>query len=507
MELNRLLNERFGFQDFRPGQKEIIEAILGGKHVLGVLATGSGKTLCYQMLSQLLDGLTIVVSPLISLMEDQWTRMRQTGFKDVGILHSALAKDRLQKEWQMIEQKKRKLILLSPERLTNPAFLERLAQHQISLLAIDEAHCVSQWGYDFRPDYLKIKDSYPVLRNPLVMALTGTASPNVQSDILYHLGIEDAEKIILSMNRPNIAYHVERVKSDKEKRSFLIRELPRLTGPGIIYAGTRRETEELADWLSDRLKMEIPAYHAGLPTENRALIQTQFIHGQTPLLVATTAFGMGIDKENIRFVIHYQMPTSIEGYLQETGRIGRDGKDGVAILLYTPDDFAITSSVLDYSIPNYNQIKEFYHRLILQDNLAIHHEESDHLPLKAFLYRLEQGGWIESVRTSENGKYHYILKKELDEEGISLIAAEWEQLRMDKRKGLACFNLILSANDCLRKGIHQYFGEKDHGFSLFCCTHCGIDLRMYYTHSRTETEISAQPWSWEEELELLLPIN
>ncbi len=505
MKLIHFLNNYFGYSTFRPGQREIIEAAINNKNVLGVLATGSGKTLCYQFASEWLEGITVVISPLISLMEDQWTRIRQNGNKRVGILHSGLDKVRYEFEWEQIQRNKRKLIFISPERLNHPQTLKKLSQHMISLLVVDEAHCVSQWGYDFRPDYLLIQETYASLGYPPIMALTGTASPKVQEDIIGRLRMRDVIKVVLTMNRPNIAFYRQSVTDDEEKKVFLLEQISLLAGPGIIYTSTRKKTDQLAEWLTKRLNIQIPAYHAGLSNVDRSIIQTQFINGQAPILVATSAFGMGIDKNDIRFVIHYQFPLSIESYLQEVGRIGRDGKEGVAIILYSKEDITALKSLINYSIPDEVNLKEIISYLQLdKGKKQLKHELFEHMPIKSILYQLRQGGWISGELAVEEIRW----EKEMFEKDIDQLVLEWDNLRTERQQNITKFNEIMSSDDCIRKQLLQFLSEYDNKYSSYCCSNCRCNLSFYYGHTFDAFTItSSTDVNWRNELDRLLPIN
>lgn len=503
--MKQFLNKHYGYSEFRPGQREIIEAVINRRNVLGVLATGGGKTLCYQFASEWLEGITIIVSPLISLMEDQWTRIRQNGNKKVGLLHSGLNKERYDFEWNEIRSNRRKMIFLSPERLNHPQTLKKLSQLYISLLVIDEAHCISQWGYDFRPDYLSISNAYSALGFPTIMALTGTASPKVQEDIMDKLKMQDSKEVVLSMNRPNITFYNHCVTSDEEKRIFLFDQLNKLSGPGIIYVNTRKQTEQLANWLSEKLGVPVPAYHAGLTNEDRSIIQTQFIIGQAPILVATSAFGMGIDKDNIRFVIHYQIPISIEGYLQEVGRVGRDGKDGIAIILYNKSDLVSTKSFIDYSVPNKENLEEIIKWLQLEKGkLVYNHELYEHMPIKSILHQLQQGGWITGGMNADD--LHWI--KEVSEHDIDNLVSLWDRIRFEKYRNLENIKDILESDQCLRKQLLQFLMEADHHYSSYCCSVCGCELQYYIDHSSIFHEIKQMDdFNWRDEVERLLPVN
>lgn len=499
------LKNRFGYSNFRPGQWEIIECALKQKNVLGILATGTGKTLCYQYASELLEGLTIVISPLIALMEDQVTRLRKEGHKRVGVLHSGLSRNELHLEWILFRQKQRKILFISPERLLHPQFLKEIKHHHVSLLVVDEAHCISQWGYDFRPDYLYIRDTYEYLGHPTIMALTATASLKVQLDIIEKLNMVDVTRIVLSMNRQNIAYYVHQVQQEEEKLHFLQEQLPKLQYPGIIYTNTRKQAEMLANWLTVQLGENVFAYHAGLTDEDRILIQNQFIVGQVPLLVATSAFGMGIDKDNIRFVIHFELPGSIERYLQEVGRIGRDGENGIAILLYAHQDVEHTKAVITSSIPTELELQHIIQELQSVSYIELEKKDDyEHLPIKSIFLQLIKEGWIEE--DEKTGDYYW--KKQLKKKDIVKLCKQWDMHRTMKEQMINLFAAVIEKSHCIRKGLMQTLNEQDHQYMTYCCSKCGIDLSYYYHNiSRNKNSGSSIVNGWIDELYQLLPIE
>ncbi|MFS0764364.1 DNA helicase RecQ [Peribacillus phoenicis] len=343
------LQEYFGYESFRKGQEQIIEQVLGGINTAGIMPTGGGKSICYQIPALLLPGVTLVISPLISLMKDQVDALEQTGI-DATFLNSSISGLESSKRMNDIKHGRYKLVYLAPERLENPAFQQDLFNVDISLVAIDEAHCISQWGHDFRPSYLKIKT---LLKNmpsaPTVLALTATATPHVTDDICQSLGISEQHTISTGFSRDNLFFSV--VKEENRGR-FLMRYLEKNKNEsGIIYAATRKEVDSLYAKLI-KAGFKTGRYHAGMNEQDRSEQQDQFIRDDIPLMVATSAFGMGIDKSNVRYVIHYQTPKNMESYYQEAGRAGRDGLDSECILLYSPQDMQIQRFLIDQSNPS-----------------------------------------------------------------------------------------------------------------------------------------------------------
>ncbi len=338
-DLTKQLSERFGFTIFRPGQEEVIRAVLAGRDAMTVMPTGQGKSLCYQLPATILPGLTLVISPLIALMQDQVASLKQRGIK-AAAFHSGLTGSEKHRVIQDLHQKRLQLLYLAPERMQHEEFLQLLRSLWVSLLVVDEAHCISQWGHDFRPDYLKIGRLRQELTNPPCLALTATATTRVQVDLCKRLSLRDPFKLVTGFRRPNLALSVRLCQSRQEKLATLERLVrEREQGTILVYCATRRAAEEVADWLGQS-QQSVGYYHAGLSDEERQLVHHDFRRGSVRILAATNAFGMGIDKSDVRLVVHFDIPGSVEAYYQEVGRAGRDGQPAACVLLFHERDLA-----------------------------------------------------------------------------------------------------------------------------------------------------------------------
>lgn len=344
-----VLKEYFGHDSFREGQNRITDSLLGGRDVLGIMPTGAGKSICYQVPALMFDGITIVVSPLISLMKDQVSALVQSGVA-AAYINSSLTHAQYLKVLQNTESGKYKIIYVAPERLCAPAFLGICRNLNISMVAVDEAHCVSQWGQDFRPSYLKIPDFIDALNSrPVVGAFTATATGAVRDDIKTLLRLVSPLVVTTGFDRPNLFFSVMQPKNKSIELMKLIKE--RKNESGIVYCSTRKAVEEVCELLQKN-GFAATRYHAGLDENERRRSQDDFVYDRATIMVATNAFGMGIDKSNVSFVIHYNMPKNMESYYQEAGRAGRDGRSADCILLYSAKDVRTNQFLINNSEPN-----------------------------------------------------------------------------------------------------------------------------------------------------------
>lgn len=357
----------FGLSEFRPGQREVVDAVADGEDVMCVMPTGGGKSLCYQLPSLSKNGTTIVVSPLIALMKDQVDGLKKLGIR-ASLINSSLSAAEQTEVLNEMASGTLNLVYIAPERLRNSRFLEAISNININLLAIDEAHCVSEWGHDFRPDYSRLgrfRERY--LKDVQTIALTATATPMVRDDISAILRLKTPQIFVTGFARTNLRFSVTHTKSDREKDEELTRYISSQTGSGIIYAATRKRCEELAQWLPEKTRRPIGAYHAGLEPAQRQRVQDEFMSGKLSAIVATNAFGMGIDKADIRFVVHYNIPGSLEAYYQEAGRAGRDGKNSECRLMFSYSDRYIQEFFIENRYPQRETVKKVYDFLLTRE--------------------------------------------------------------------------------------------------------------------------------------------
>ncbi|WP_374053977.1 DNA helicase RecQ [Rossellomorea sp. FM04394] len=349
VEAKQVLKQYFGYDEFRDGQAKIIQYILDGKNTVGIMPTGGGKSLCYQIPALMFDGVTLVISPLISLMKDQVDSLIHQGIQATYI-NSTLSNSEVETRMEEISLGEYKLVYIAPERLESFGFIRFLNSLPIPLVAVDEAHCLSQWGHDFRPSYLGIYKAVNQLQsNPAILALTATATPQVQTDILHHLHIPDQYKVLTGFQRTNLFFQV--VKGEDRKRWVERYVQKNHQHSGIIYCATRKEVENLYIYL-EKKGVSVGKYHGGLPDIIRQEQQEAFLNDSITIMIATNAFGMGINKSNVRFVIHYQIPKNMEGYYQEAGRAGRDGVNSECVLLFSPQDIQTQRYIIDQNIVN-----------------------------------------------------------------------------------------------------------------------------------------------------------
>jgi len=335
----------FGYDSFRQGQESVINAVLDGRDILAVMPTGAGKSLCYQVPAMLLSGITLVISPLISLMQDQVKALNEAGV-DAAFINSSLSEKEMHDTFKNASKGQYKIIYVAPERLMSEGFVRLAKGVEISMITVDEAHCISQWGQDFRPSYMDIAEFVNVLdKRPIISAFTATATQNVREDIICSLGLTNPYFLVTGFDRENLFFQVDKPQS---KDRFILDYLDRHKGEsGIIYCATRKNVDSLYTLLKKR-SISVAKYHAGMSIEERKQMQDDFVFDYTSIVIATNAFGMGIDKSNVRFVTHYNMPSSMENYYQEAGRAGRDGLNSECILLFSPQDIIINRFLLEH---------------------------------------------------------------------------------------------------------------------------------------------------------------
>lgn len=349
------LQRHWGFSTFRPGQESAVAGVLERRNVLAILPTGGGKSVCYQVPALLGQGLTIVVSPLIALMQDQVQQLDRRGIS-ASYINSTLGAREIDQRWTDAEFGKYKLLYVAPERLQSEMFIARAHRLNVNLLAVDEAHCISEWGFHFRPSYMHLPQARRLLGNPPIIAVTATATPRVRRDILEHLALDNAVVVVRGFDRPNIVWTIFHTE---QKRSKVKDVINGVKGPGILYTQTRKGAEEWSHWLAEQGET-VSYYHAGMSSSVREAVQDSFLGGETRLIVATNAFGMGIDKPDVRFVIHVGMPSSLEGYYQEAGRGGRDGQTAYAVLLYRSQDREVQQALIRDGHPDAKTVRRVY---------------------------------------------------------------------------------------------------------------------------------------------------
>lgn len=461
--MRRTLRETFGLDKLREGQAEVIRSVLEGNNTLAIMPTGAGKSLCYQLPSLHLPGTTVVVSPLISLMKDQVDKLREAGL-EAAQLNSALTTEEKDENLEQIQNEKSDFIFVTPERFTDQEFLAELRQSDINFVVIDEAHCISEWGHDFRPAYLSLGAAVKTLGSPPVLALTATATPEVITDIEKQLDLGKLRVVKTGIYRPNIYFEVKRVTNEREKHEQLIRILNEHDGIGIIYAATVKTVDELTDWLRS-FDFRVEKYHGRMKASERKQNQDAFMNDDLKAIVATNAFGMGIDKPDIRFVVHYQMPGSLEAYYQEAGRAGRDGEAATCSLLYQLEDRRTQQFFLGGKHPKFDDVLAVYQTLETLnagDNalgLSTVQEQTNTVSaakVRVVLSLLKEFKIVKELRGSQFRLLRTGVEQNELEELARVSAAKVEK---DKEKLERMMQYGQSAM-CRWRLLHDYFGEE-----------------------------------------------
>jgi ATP-dependent DNA helicase RecQ len=490
--LAALLAQHFHFAAFNPGQREPVDAILGGHDAVVVMPTGAGKSVCFQLPAMALPGVTLVVSPLISLMKDQVDNLVDRGLP-ATCLNSSLSLDEATERIRAVRRGETRLIYVAPERFRNPRFQALLSELQVSLLAIDEAHCISQWGHDFRPDYLRLREIVTLLPRARIMALTATATPEVRADIVRQLGLgiggrPEPRVFVRGFRRDNLRLVVESCRSHGDKLERIRQVLSRFP-TGIVYCSTRKQVERVGQMLAG-IGLKHLIYHAGLADEPRARAQDRFMGGEVPVVVATNAFGMGVDRSDLRFVIHWDIPGSIEAYYQEVGRAGRDGALAHCELLYNYADVGTQQFFLDGSNPDPSLVLNLWSevRALLQD--APLTESMDHwaerltatdnkVTVHTCLGLFDRAGLIERSIVPGQRCYTTALAKNGDLERLKAMLPAIEEKRKRDQAKLDIMVRYVNARGCRHRFILDYFGDAEAGAaagSAACgrCDTCGF---------------------------------
>jgi ATP-dependent DNA helicase RecQ len=462
----RVLRDVFGYAEFRPGQSEVIEAVLSRRDTLAVMPTGGGKSVCYQIPALMnFEGLTLVVSPLLALMKDQVDAMQAMGVA-ASAINSTVPVDEQRQILADAAEGKLRLLYVAPERFGAAGFMAALRSLPVGLLAVDEAHCISQWGHDFRPSYRDLGDVRERIGSPPVVALTATADPRVRDDIVVRLGLRDPVVHVAGFDRPNLKFEVVRVSNLKEKFEGIAGQLRALKDESaIVYCGTRKGVEEITDSLQ-RAGIKCARYHAGMPDDDRKRIQNAFARDSLRVIIATNAFGMGIDKPDVRAVIHHDMPDSLESYYQEAGRAGRDGDPATCTLYYGGRDRSLREFFIEMAHPEAARVVEVYQKLVSFGGNRVHVREvmrdEDEPGINAAIQSLVESGLAER-------RGYSVAATRLDGEA-DIDTAALDAHREHSFQKLDAMENYARSRTCLRARILEYFGDSGHEPA---CGNCG----------------------------------
>ena len=478
MKLEAILNDYFGYSDFRPGQKEVIERVLDGGDVIALLPTGMGKSLCYQLPGYIFKKPVLIVSPLLSLMQDQVDQMKQFKEKRVVALNSFL--NPMQKRATIQYLHDYRFIFISPEMLLQEQVQQKLNSMELSLIVVDEAHCISQWGFDFRPDYLRIGQVIGKGKRPPILALSATATQKVLGDIESYLNMNNPLKFLHSVDRPNIHLGKLQFQRREDKVDWILDHVEKSVGPGIIYTQSRSKTESLSQRLL-QTGIASAAYHGGMDPLDRQFIQQQFIDGSLEWIVATNAFGMGVHKQNVRQVIHESLPSNVANYMQEIGRAGRDGKDSLAILLYADGDeeFAKFVGIDDYPVDGHVDSYVSYRARNEQPTSMIQNGEISETAFRVLDY------WMHQLQPAE-------VKQRLS------------TMKYEKMRAVEEVMEIIESNSCMREKLVYYFGQNLEKKPEDCCQCCGLQYENIIQARDIKGATRSIELNWKKRIEQLL---
>jgi ATP-dependent DNA helicase RecQ len=459
IDISAAAQKLLGFNSLRPGQREAIQSLLEGRDTLLVQPTGSGKSAVYQIAGSLLAGSTVIISPLIALQKDQADSIQASELDETAVVNSTLSAAEHQETLDRIAEGEIEFIFLAPEQLRNPETLDRLRSAGVSLFAIDEAHCISHWGHDFRPDYLELAHVIEALDRPVVLAMTATASKEVRSEIIERLGMRDPRVFVHGFDRPNISLRVDLFSEEDEKLEAVVKRVEFAEKPGIVYVATHKHAETLAKELKDR-GVDAVFYHGGLKAKDRDEIQDRFMKGEVPVIVATNAFGMGVDKPDIRFVYHADVSDSVDGYYQEVGRAGRDGEPAEAVLFYRPGDISSQRYKTGAGRVNSADLQAITDALVSKDKSTSPRELSHETGLSQrkiinIVHKLEEVGAAEKLNSGEIQLVHKKTPAQLVE-----AASEQQQILKDLRsRRLQQMQQYAEGRSCRRIFLLRYFGD------------------------------------------------
>jgi len=486
LTVHTALEQHFGFREFLDGQEEAVQSIVNGNDTLIVMPTGGGKSLCYQLPALVMKGITIVVSPLIALMKDQVDGLQAKNIP-ATFINSSLSESEVERRIAAMMRYEYKLVYIAPERFKSPRFIQALEPVMIALFAIDEAHCISQWGHDFRPDYIKLAGVLTALGNPQVAALTATATPDVRDDIINQLslgrnGRTEPSKLVSGFARPNLGFMVSRVNNGEEKLERIVNAVSTL-GTGIVYCATRKKVESVARGLNDRGFTAV-AYHGGMSDEARSSAQDAFMTRQAPVVVATNAFGMGVDRADVRFVIHYDIPGSVEAYYQEAGRAGRDGEPSWCELLYNYADVRTQEFFIEGANPTREIIEDVYR--VIQGLCAREDIEMavtkiaatvlatrNSMAVGSALNQLVRADAIEREYAPGSRTYTTRLVKPV--KSFLELEIDYVHLQTKRRRDEAKLHKVIQYAEygqCRQRYILDYFGDNEKKGSCGTCDYC-----------------------------------